>query len=61
MNIIVHMPTTTEGKENLCKRVAECQAKLIIDNINKQEMTLTQKEQLLDKVIEKLSGTPSGT
>ena len=61
MNIIVHMPTTTEGKENLYKRVAECQAKLIIDNINKQEMSLTQKEQLLEKVIEKLSGTPSGT
>ncbi len=61
MKIIVYMPTTTEGKENLRKSVAECQAKVIIDSINKQNMSIVQKEQLLDKVIEKLSGTTSGS
>lgn len=54
MNIIVHMPQTAEGNEKLQKEAARLRAELIIGEINKREMSLTQKEQLLERVIGKL-------
>ena len=55
MNIIVHMPQTAEGNEKLKKEAAKLRAELIIGEINKRKMSLSQKERLLERVIGKLS------
>lgn len=54
MNIIIHMPKTNEGIEELNRQVAQCQADMIVRNINKLNTSKSEKEKLLDQVIHKL-------
>lgn len=52
LNIIVHYPTTDEGKAELSKRVAQAHADLAYSKIQKLNCPLQQKQQLVDAVIE---------
>ncbi|WP_156947445.1 hypothetical protein [Ruminococcus sp. NK3A76] len=54
MNIIIHLPETNEGIEELNRQVAQCQADMIVRNINKLNTSKSEKEKLLDQVIHKL-------
>lgn len=51
MNIIIHLPETEEGIEELNRQVAKCHADMIVRNINKLNTSKSKKEKLLNKVV----------
>lgn len=52
VNLIVHYPTTQEGQEDLARRVAEVHANAVTMRIQQLSCPTSQKQQLLDAVIE---------
>lgn len=52
INVIVHYPTTEEGKAELARRVATVHAESVIDKINRLKCPNKQKLELLDAVID---------
>lgn len=53
MNIIIHC--NEQSGAALRKKVAAFQAKFIIDSINFRQLTLEEKERLLDYVVKKIA------
>ncbi len=53
VNVIVHYPTTQEGKDALSKIVAEVHAEKAFNRIRKLNCPTEQKLQLLDAVVAK--------
>lgn len=51
INLIVHYPTTPEGKEELARRVASVHANAVIYKIKNLKCPTKQKLELLDAVI----------
>lgn len=51
INIIVHYPTTEEGRRELANRVAEVHADAVLHTIKKLNCPTKQKQALLDAVI----------
>lgn len=51
MNIIIHLPETEEGIEELNLQVAKCHADMIVRNINKLNTSKSEKEKLLNEVV----------
>lgn len=52
IKVIVHYPTTEEGKRELAGRVAEVHAGFVVHTINKLDCPLKQKLELLQVVID---------
>ncbi len=50
MNIRVHYPQTEEGMKALKERFDQMYASAIIMDINKRDLTLEQKKQLLNHI-----------
>ena len=51
INVIVHFPTTEEGKEDLARRVSDVHAAAVIQRIKELNCPTQQKLDLLDAVI----------
>ena len=51
INVIVHFPTTEEGKEDLARRVSDVHAAAVIQRIQELNCPTQQKLDLLDAVI----------
>lgn len=51
INVILHFPTTEEGKEELAHRVSEIHAAAVIQRIKELNCPTQQKLDLLDAVI----------
>ena len=52
INVIVHYPTTEEGKKELARRVTSVQADFVTDTICKLNCPTSQKLALLNAVID---------
>ena len=52
INIIIHYPTTEEGRHELQCRVTEVHADLVLDYIRKLQCPSWQKMKLIDAIIE---------
>lgn len=52
INVIVHYPTTEEGKRELARRVTSVQADFVTDTICKLNCPTSQKLALLNAVID---------
>lgn len=52
INVIVHYPTTDEGKKELARRVTSVQADFVTDTICKLNCPTSQKLALLNAVID---------
>jgi len=52
INLIVHVPETEAGKEELAKRVSEVHAEAVIRRLNGLNCPAGQKLALLDAIIE---------
>lgn len=52
IKLIVHYPTTEEGKRELAGRVADVHAGFVVNTINKLDCPLEQKLELLQAVID---------
>lgn len=52
INVIVHYPTTDEGKQELAKRVSSVHADMVNQYIQKLSCPSSQKIQLMNAVIE---------
>ena len=50
--MVVHYPTTEEGKHELAERVAEVHADFVLQYVRKLPCPSKQKEELIDAVIE---------
>lgn len=50
MEVIIHLPCSTEGQEDLSKRVATVHAQLIYNYISRLECSTEQKVVLLDAI-----------
>ena len=51
INVILHFPTTEEGKEALARRVSDIHAAAVIQRIKELNCPTQQKLDLLDAVI----------
>lgn len=51
INIVMHYPTTEEGKRELAERVAEVHADFVLNYVRKLQIPSWQKEKLVDAVI----------
>lgn len=52
MNIVVHLPSSDEGKQNLMKRVAELHAQSTLEQVHKLNCSRDERQKLLAKIIE---------
>lgn len=52
IKVVVHYPTTEEGKRELAERVAEVHADFVLQYVRKLQCPSKQKEELIDAVIE---------
>ena len=52
IQVVVHYPTTEEGKRELAERVAEVHADFVLQYVRKLQCPSKQKEELIDAVIE---------
>jgi hypothetical protein len=51
IEVVVHYPTTEEGKRELAERVAEVHADFVLNYVRKLQIPSWQKEKLIDAVI----------
>jgi len=51
ITIVMHYPTTEEGKRELAERVAEVHADFVLNYVRKLQIPSWQKEKLIDAVI----------
>lgn len=51
IEVVVHYPTTEEGKRELAERVAEVHADFVLHYVRKLQIPSWQKEKLIDAVI----------
>lgn len=54
MEVIIHLPCSTEGQEDLSKRVATVHAQLIYNYISRLECSTEQKVALLNAIQENI-------
>ena len=54
MEVIIHLPRSKEGQEELAKRVATVHAQLIYNYISRLECSTEQKVALLDAIQENI-------
>ena len=54
MEVIIHLPRSKEGQEELAKRVATVHAQLIYNYISRLECSTEQKVALLDEIQENI-------
>lgn len=54
MEVIIHLPRSKEGQEELAKRVATVHAQLIYNYISRLECSSEQKVALLDAIQENI-------
>ena len=54
MDVIIHLPRSKEGQEELAKRVATVHAQLIYNYISRLECSTEQKVALLDAIQENI-------
>ena len=52
IQVVVHYPTTEEGKRELAELVAEVHADFVLQYVRKLQCPSKQKEELIDAVIE---------
>ena len=52
IQVVVHYPTTEEGKQELADRVAGVHADFVLQYVRKLQCPSNQTEQLIDAVIE---------
>lgn len=52
INVIVHTPSTPEGKQNLEARVAQAHAELIVQYIRNLDCSDAKKQKILEAVIQ---------
>ena len=57
IKLIVHVPTTEEGKRELARRVADVHADFVLHTIGKLKCPTRQKLELLQAVIDTTKGT----
>ena len=51
IEVVVHYPTTEEGKRELSERVASVYADFVLNHVRKLQIPSWQKEELIDAVI----------
>ena len=61
INVIVHYPTTDEGKQELAKRVSSVHADIVNQYIQKLSCPSSQKIQLMNAIIESVYAEETGS